>query len=419
MRIDRASHASSPRVSTPGGGRDDGESLLAPGSTPVPDLPVPRAQEQWPCMGTNSPVTVAGPRPESHRASSTAVACGADIRPRTAPRRHDRVTGATRRAAAAAVRRGRRPRAAASSASVSAWSATRSPEPVQPRLAHGGEVGVRGGDEAPSGCAARPRRGTRGGTRRSPARRASVVPHTEPAPARRQERLGAVVDGDHAVVDLVAVAPAARAPCPTGRPSVFSRANRTSVGQQPEPRHRAGPRLDVVGDRAGRASGSRRRCRAPGRPRRPRRAHGVGEPGLPQPARSATVARVPGSDDEVGVGQLLGPGREPDEDAGLGGQRVEVGEVGQPRQPHHRDPQDVLAARGRCLPAPPRRGRASPRRRATGRPATAARRASGRPVSRVSSSSPGSSSRTSPRNLLTRKPATSAWSAGGSSATVP
>src|SRR3954471_19884775 len=39
MRLDRAWHASSPRVSTPGGGRDDGESLLASGSTPVPGLP--------------------------------------------------------------------------------------------------------------------------------------------------------------------------------------------------------------------------------------------------------------------------------------------------------------------------------------------------------------------------------------------
>jgi hypothetical protein len=32
------------RVSTPGGGRDDGESFLASGSAPAPDLPAPEEE---------------------------------------------------------------------------------------------------------------------------------------------------------------------------------------------------------------------------------------------------------------------------------------------------------------------------------------------------------------------------------------
>src|SRR4051794_41521481 len=87
MRIDRASHASSPRVSTPGGGRGDGESLLAPGSTPAPDLPAREdrdPQSQWSCMGVGSPVTVAGPPPGSPPASPTPVVSGpANTPPRT------------------------------------------------------------------------------------------------------------------------------------------------------------------------------------------------------------------------------------------------------------------------------------------------------------------------------------------------
>src|SRR3954468_11474808 len=60
MRSDRAWHASSPRVSTPRGGRGDGGSLLAPGSPSGPGLPTPKGQ--WPSLGSDSPVTVAGPR---------------------------------------------------------------------------------------------------------------------------------------------------------------------------------------------------------------------------------------------------------------------------------------------------------------------------------------------------------------------
>src|SRR3954470_3296636 len=79
MRSDRAWHASSPRVSTPRGGRGDGGSLLAPGSPSGPGLPAPEGTVAF--AGIGLPGHSGGAPPESHRASSTAVACGPVIRP--------------------------------------------------------------------------------------------------------------------------------------------------------------------------------------------------------------------------------------------------------------------------------------------------------------------------------------------------
>jgi hypothetical protein len=72
---------------------------------------------------------------------------------------------------------------------------------------------------------------------------------------------------------------------------------------------------------------------------------GVGQAGGAQPAEVGDRGAGAGQHDEVGVGQFLGGGREAHQHAGLGGQRVEVGEVGQPRQPGDGDPQHFLAVR--------------------------------------------------------------------------
>src|SRR3954463_3872896 len=68
MRSDRASHVSSPRVSTPGGGRGDGGSLLAPGSPSGPGLPTPEGTVAF--AGIGLPGHSGGGRPGTHRASS-------------------------------------------------------------------------------------------------------------------------------------------------------------------------------------------------------------------------------------------------------------------------------------------------------------------------------------------------------------
>ncbi len=128
-------------------------------------------------------------------------------------------------------------------------------------------------------------------------------------------------------------------------------------GEQAQAPDGAGARLDLVGDGPREhlvpAADAQHR-RAGGRGPR----DGVGQAGLSQPPEVGDRGTCPRQDNEVGVGQLLGPGRVPDEHAGLGGQRVEVGEVRQAGQPRHRDPQDVVAHR---LP-PGAAGRRQPER---------------------------------------------------------
>ena len=206
----------------------------------------------------------------------------------------------------------------------------------------------------------------------------------------------------------------AAAPCPP----------RTRPPGRAAPGPSADAGLDSVRVRrsAARASGSRRRSRAPAarpaRARRPRRPARV----RAQPRRGrATVAFEPGSTTRSRRRPARRLGDVAHRDARLARQRVDVGGVGDPREPHHRHPQPLRAARRR-RPADARRRRprtASPRRRATARPPTAAPRASGGRSAPAAGRSPGASSAGSPRNLLTTNPATSAWSAGDSTATVP
>ena len=63
---------------------------------------------------------------------------------------------------------------------------------------------------------------------------------------------------------------------------------------------------------------------------------------LPQPGQIGDRRTGSGQHDEVGVGDICGPGRKPHCDIGLQPQRVNVGEVADPRQPHRADPKRVL-----------------------------------------------------------------------------
>ena len=142
--------------------------------------------------------------------------------------------------------------------------------------------------------------------------------------------------------------PARRAPSPTGRARVLSRGEADPHGQQPEPVDRARAATRPRPRSLGRASGSRRRCRAPGGPRRPARSDRVGQAALAQPLQARDRAAGAGQHHEVGVGQLLRPVDEAHDDARLGGQRVHVGEVRHQRHRAHGDPQHVLAVRRRA-----------------------------------------------------------------------
>ena len=163
---------------------------------------------------------------------------------------------------------------------------------------------------------------------------------------------------------------------PAGAASTFSA--RTSCPRPSSPRPataaRPGPRPRRGRRSPGRASGSRRRCpstdaaaltRGPARRRRARaRAATPGRrssPGCRAARRRRRRQATRGSATKV----TSRPGSRHE--------RVDVGEVADPRQPHHGHPQPAPAVVGRRRPITDRR--ASPRSPATGRAARAARRA--------------------------------------------
>ena len=166
---------------------------------------------------------------------------------------------------------------------------------------------------------------------------------------------------------------------------------------------------------ARRASGSRRRCPAPGGPAARGAAQRVGEPGCAQPrqvrhGRLACPAAPPGRRRPARDGRSTKRTATPGSQASAS-TSVEFDIRGS----------RTTATRSTALPcggAPAGRARrrrprrASPRRRATARAATAARRTSAVRSAPRSMSRPGSSRATSPRNLLTRSRRCSAWSAG-------
>ena len=101
-----------------------------------------------------------------------------------------------------------------------------------------------------------------------------------------------------------------------------------------------------------------------GRPARARAVTASARPVLAQPAQVGHRGPAAGQDDQVSRGDLGRAGGVADDDRRLGRERVGVGEVADPRQPHHRDPQRVpVAGRGRGggLNCPVGQGRGSPR----------------------------------------------------------
>ena len=208
-----------------------------------------------------------------------------------------------------------------------------------------------------------------------------------------------------------------RSPRPVPRPAQGARPARrrrtlsarsgVADGQQPEtgaPSPR--PALDLVLDRARPASGSRRRRRGSAPPAGARSASAASSPPARRRARSSTVALVPGSDHEVGARDVGRRAREAHRDAGLGGQRVDVGEVADPAQAHDRDLERVRPAAAPGPRARRPRARASPRRRATARRRQGSTPSVGRPVSAPQRArGRAARMRRSPRNLLMTKPA--------------
>ena len=223
-------------------------------------------------------------------------------------------------------------------------------ERVEARLARGGER-RRAGRRSAGRARRRPSRAARGGRRRARARRATRCR----APRRRgsrplavvglEQRLAAVAL-DPAVADLVAGrlgAQPARAPAAAAQ-QLLGREASSSTGSRPRPVDRAAPRLDVVLDRARRASGSRRRCRGSGR-RLPRVRERAVEPVVAQALEVLDGRLRPGQDDEVGALDVGRRAREAHAHAGLGGERVDVGEVAHPAQAEHGDVERVARRR--------------------------------------------------------------------------
>ena len=121
---------------------------------------------------------------------------------------------------------------------------------------------------------------------------------------------------------------------------------------------------------------------------------------LPQPGQIGDRRTGSGQHDEVGVGDICGPGRKPHCDIGLQPQRVNVGEVADPRQPHHADPKRVLHGARPPGDIEPVFGVQQTSGLHGNTPST------GRPVSRAISRLAGPSRTSSPRNLFTTNPAT-------------
>ena len=172
-----------------------------------------------------------------------------------------------------------------------------------------------------------------------------------PGGAAAGERLAAV-RGDHAVVDLV---PGDRLAARglLAEPEHLRGAERDRGRQQAKPRGQARAALHVVADLGGEhlvaAADAEHRAA-------PRGAiyYGAGQPVLAQPGQVGHGGPAAGQDHQVGVGDLRGGGDEPERHARLGRQRVGVGEVADPGQPDHRDPEHV-AGRGWKAARPARR----------------------------------------------------------------
>ncbi len=189
-----------------------------------------------------------------------------------------------------------------------------------------------------------------------------------------------------------------RSPLPCRKPAavVLSPPSTVSTASSPSPATvPAGPRRRRDRRSCGRASGSRRKARAP-------RRRADDAPGCRCPirravsaARSAIVDFDPGSGPGRNRLELLAPARHLDRHVRLGGERIEVVEIGDARKPRHGD-------------LDPRPGR----RAAEGRPSTSSagsRAASAKcgttpsdaqPVRCAISASPSSKSEGSPRKLV-------------------
>ena len=226
-----------------------------------------------------------------------------------------------------------------------AWSATAreegGAEPVRSRTARAASCRGRRPTATPSTCGRRRRRA-----------------YERPRPVGR----------DPPVVDPVAVRRAGRGRWPRARQGdlLGPRTSCSPAGargrrprRRPTRRGRRSPR---------RASGSRRRCRA--RSRRSAR-DGVGEAARAQPGEVGDGRLRCREHDEVGrrrarrrrcTKRTVTPGSTHE--------RVEVGEVGDPREPHDRDVERVGEPRRRAAPAGSVAARASPRRRCRRRRST-------------------------------------------------
>ncbi len=142
----------------------------------------------------------------------------------------------------------------------------------------------------------------------------------------------------------------------------------------------------------------------------------MSQPWARRKSRSARVALVPGQDHQVGV---AGHGRtrrqEGEVDVGIGPQRVELVEIGDPRQHRHDDPHALVAV-GADRPFQ-HHGVLGGQGAGRGQPRAMPR--SGQPVRATISRRPSSNSEGSPRNLLMMKPLIRSRSAASSTRWAP
>jgi hypothetical protein len=221
-------------------------------------------------------------------------------------------------------------------------------EHVESRGTHRGEVGAGRRREVPAG-----QRGHLG-QERAPElvvlQRAvpAGAPHRA-APAAVEERLSAVTrrigDLGHAVVDLVAGH--RRAQRAAARASEdLGRAEPDAHRQQPEAVDETAARLHVVFYLAGHhlvAAADAQHGTAGPSPLDDR----AGEPALPQPGQVGDGSTGAGQHHQIRVGQVGRAGREPHQHAGFGRQGVHVGEVTDPGQPDHRNPEKIFGTKRR------------------------------------------------------------------------
>ena len=71
----------------------------------------------------------------------------------------------------------------------------------------------------------------------------------------------------------------------------------------------------------------------------------VGQSTRPQPAQVRDGGFAARDDDHVGVGEIRGFADPAHQYTGFAGQRLDVGGIGNPRQPDHADPQHLIAVR--------------------------------------------------------------------------